>query len=107
MSNFDCLLGSCDRIVVDVGRFGALGHGDFGGGGRIPPTSAMSMGATERDRSRFQRRLMALCDREGLSGSTHGSRLVCLRGIRAIVALSGFGWPDNPEDGLSLWVKEG
>ena len=49
MSDFDCLLGSCGRIVVDVGWFGALGHGDFGGGGRIPPTSAMSMGATERD----------------------------------------------------------
>ena len=42
MSGFDCLLGPCDRIVVDVGRFGALGHGDFGGGGRIPPMSAMS-----------------------------------------------------------------
>ena len=107
MGDFDCLLGPCDRIVVDVGRFGALGHGDFGGGGRIPPTSAMSMGATERDRSRFQRRPMALCDREGLSGSTHGSRLVCLRGIRAIVALLGFGRPDNPEDGLSLGVKQG
>ena len=107
MSDFDCLLGSCDRIVVDVGWFGALGHGDFGGGGRIPPTSAMSMGATERDRSRFQRRPMALCDREGLSGSTHGSRLVCLRGIRAIVALWRFGRPDNPEDGLSLGVKQG
>ena len=91
VSDCDCLLGSCDRIVVDVGWFGALGHGDFGGGGRIPPMSAMSMGATERDRSRFQRRPMALCDREGLSGSTHGSRLVCLRGIRAIVALWRFG----------------
>ena len=65
------------------------------------------MGATERDRSRFQRRPMALCDREGLSGSTHGSRLVCLRGIRAIVALWRFGRPDNPEDGLSLGVKQG
>ena len=95
------------RIVVDVGRFGALGHGDFGGGERIPPMSAMSMGATERDRSRFQRRPMALCDREGLSGSTHGSRSVCLRGTRAIVALFGFGGPDNPEDGLPLGVKEG
>ena len=91
MSDFDCLLGSCDRIVVDVGWFGALGHGDFGGGEQVPPMSAMSMGATERDRSRFQRRPMALCDREGLSGSTHGSRSVCLRGTRAIVALLGFG----------------
>ena len=90
----------CDRIVVDVGRFGALGHGDFGGGERIPPMSAISMGATERDRSRFQRRPMALCDREGLSGSTHGSRSVCLRGTQAIVALSGFRRPDNPEDSL-------
>ena len=78
-----------------------------GGGGRIPPMSAMSMGATEWDRSRFQRRPMALCDREGLSGSTHGSRSVCLRGTRAIVALLGFGGPDNPEDGLPLGVKEG
>ena len=107
MSDWNRLLGPCDRIVVDVGRFGALGHGDFGGGERIPPMSAMSMGATERDRSRFQRRPMALCDREGLSGSTHGSRSVCLRGTRAIVALFGFGGPDNPEDGLPLGVKEG
>ena len=73
----------------------------------MPPMSAMSMGATEWDRSRVQRRSMALCDREGLSGSTHGSRLVLLRGIRAIVALWRFGRPDNPEDGLSLGVKQG
>ena len=90
---------------MDVGRFGALGHGDFGGGEQVPPMSAMSMGATERDRSRFQRRPMALCDREGLSGSTHGSRSVCLRGTRAIVALFGFRGPDNPEDSLPLGVK--
>ena len=92
---------------MDVGRFGALGHGDFGGAVVMPPMSAMSMGATERDRSRFQRRPMALCDREGLSGSTHGSRSVCLRGTRVIFVLLGFGGPDNPEDGLSLGVKQG
>ena len=111
MSDFDCLLGSCGRIVVDVGWFGALGHGDFGGGGRIPPTSAMNMGATERYRSRFQRCPMALCDREGLSGSTHGSRLVCLRGIRAIVnctfGVRARGQAILIEDGLSLGVKQG
>ena len=73
----------------------------------MPPMSAMSMGATEWDRSRFQRRPMALCDREGLSGSIHGSRLVCLRRIRVIFVLWGFSQPDNPGDGLPLGVKEG
>ena len=37
MSDWNCLLGSCDRIIVDAGRFGALGHGDFGGGEQVPP----------------------------------------------------------------------
>ena len=107
MSDCNCLLGSCGRIVVDAGRFGALGHGDFGGAVVMPPMSAMSMGATEWDRSRFQRRPMALCDREGLSGSINGSRSVCLRRIRVIFALLGFGRPGNPGDGLPLGVKEG
>ena len=107
MSDSNSLFGHYDRIAVDAGRFGALGHGDFGGAVVMPPMSAMSMGATEWDRSRFQRRPMALCDREGLSGSIHGSRLVCLRRIRVIFVLWGFGQPGNPGDGLPLGVKEG
>ena len=90
------------ELTLKLGPTGAGVHAFWG----ADSPSAMNMGATERYRSRFQRCTMALCDREGLSGSTHGSRLVCLRGIRAIVALWRFGRPDNPEDGRSVsWGK--
>ena len=38
MSDSNSLFGHYDRIAVDAGRFGALGHGDFGGAVVMPPS---------------------------------------------------------------------